>query len=162
MQFNGGLYGLKDKTYAAWYGIPEKRRSFALRVNDMESFLRDNMHFPFNNSSDSHEDSLYNWWRRVLTSDDLSEEQQEEIKRIQEQYKEYPTTRRDNEWNELYRKFKLFLQNYGRKPNGVNSHERYCAVGLRSQCLTFLKATFHQVRKKCTSNYVNYCRYVSR
>lgn len=147
VQFNGGLYGLKDKTYAAWYGIPEKRRSFALRVNDMESFLRDNMHFPFNNSSDSHEDSLYNWWRRVLTSDDLSEEQQEEIKRIQEQYKEYPTTRRDNEWNELYRKFKLFLQNYGRKPNGVNSHERYCAVGLRSQCLTFLKATFHQVRK---------------
>ena len=31
VQFSGGLYGLKDKTYAEWYDIPEKRRSFALR-----------------------------------------------------------------------------------------------------------------------------------
>lgn len=155
VQFNGGLYGLKDKTYAAWYGIPEKRRSFALRVNDMESFLRDNMHFPFNNSSDSHEDSLYNWWRRVLTSDDLSEEQQEEIKRIQEQYKEYPTTRRDNEWNELYRKFKLFLQNYGRKPNGVNSHEKILRRWFEKSMFDFSEGNLSSSQEKM---YIELCK----
>lgn len=155
VQFNGGLYGLKDKTYAAWYNIPEKRRSFALRVNDMEIFLRDNMHFPFSNSSDSDEDSLYRWWRRVLTSDDLSEEQQEEIKRIQEQYKEYPTSRQDNEWNELYRKYKLFLQNYGRKPGGINSQEKILCLWFEKSKSDFSEGNLSSCQEKM---YIELCK----
>lgn len=155
VQFNGGLYGLKDKTYAAWYNIPEKRRSFALRVNDMEIFLRDNMHFPFSNSSDSDEDSLYRWWRRVLTSDDLSEEQQEEIKRIQEQYKGYPTTRQDNEWNEFYRKFKLFLQNYGRKPRDVNSQEKILCLWFEKSKSDFSEGNLSSCQEKM---YIELCK----
>ena len=116
VQFSGGLYGLKDKIYAEWYDIPEKRRSFALRVNEMEAFLRKNLHFPFSQSDNSTEESLYTWWRRIVKSEELSDEQRTEIKRIQEQYKDYPATRRDNEWYEFYRKYKRFIQDYCRKP----------------------------------------------
>lgn len=116
VQFSGGLYGLKDKTYAEWYDIPEKRRSFALRVNEMEDFLRKNLHFPFSQSDNSIEESLYTWWRRIAKSEELSDEQRTEIKRIQELYKDYPATRRDNEWYEFYRKYKGFIQDYCRKP----------------------------------------------
>lgn len=124
VQFSGGLFGLKDKTYASRYDIPEKRKTFAHRVNDLEIFLGENMHFPFSRATDSREDSLYNWWRRVLISEDLSEEQQAEVRRIQDQYKDYPTARRDNEWNKLYRKYKSFIHDFGRRPSDKNSHEK--------------------------------------
>lgn len=124
VQFSGGLYGLRDKTYASFYNIPEKRRNFATRINDLEIFLRTNMRFPFNNSGNSREDSLYIWWRRILVSEDLNEDQKDEIKRIQKQYDGYPTTRRENEWTELYKKYKLFLQYHGRKPQRINSNEK--------------------------------------
>lgn len=124
VQFSGGLYGLKDKTYASWYALPEKRHSFAVRVNDLEVFLRDNLHFPFCRSSDSREKSLYNWWRRIQISDNLSDEQKEEVRRIVDQYKDYPTTLRDNEWKELYKNYKAFLLNHGRKPLHSSHHER--------------------------------------
>ena len=42
-----------------------------------------------------------------------------------EQYKDYPVTRRDNEWNELYRNYRAFLQNYGRKPQRDNPYENH-------------------------------------
>ncbi|MCD8288451.1 MAG: hypothetical protein LUC26_00840 [Prevotella sp.] len=122
--FNGGFFGLKDKKYASCYGLPEKRRSYSLRLNEFECFLKENLHFPFSQSEDSTENSLYSWWRRVLKSVNLTEDQQSEIKRIQQQYKDLPTTRRDNEWYELYKKYIKFLQNYGRKPTRYNASEK--------------------------------------
>ena len=124
VQFSGGLYGLKDKNYAIWYNAPEKKRNFSLRVNEIEIFLRENLHFPFNQSDSAFENSLYNWWKRIVKSDELSEEQRAEVRRIQDQYKDYPVTRRDNEWYELHRKYKAFLQNYSRKPQRNNPYEK--------------------------------------
>ncbi len=154
VQFSGGLYGLKDKTYASWYDLPEKRHSFALRVNDLEVFLRDNLHFPFCSSSDSRENSLYIWWRRIQTSDDLSDEQKEEVRRIVDQYKDYPTTRRDNEWNELYKNYKAFLLNHGRKPLPSNQHERSLYSWFEKCSEDFMDGNLTSAREKM---YIELC-----
>ncbi len=154
VRFSGGLYGLKDKTYASWYALPEKRHSFALRVNDLEVFLRDNLHFPFCRSSDSREKSLYNWWRRTQASDDLSDEQKEEVRRIVDQYKDYPTTLRDNEWNELYKSYKAFLLNHGRKPLRSNQHERPLYSWFEKCSKDFMDGNLTSAREKM---YIELC-----
>ena len=155
VQFSGGLYGLKDKTYAAWYSIPEKRRSFALRVNEIEIFLRENLHFPFNQSDNATENSLYTWWRRIAKSDELSDEQRAEVKRIQEQYKDYPVTRRDNEWNEFYRNYRAFLQNYGRKPQRDNPYEKPLYSWFEKCVNDFIEGNLSPNREKM---YIELCK----
>ena len=155
VQFSGGLYGLKDKTYAAWYSIPEKRRSFALRVNEIENFLIENLHFPFNQSDNATENSLYTWWRRIAKSDELSDEQRAEVKRIQEQYKDYPVTRRDNEWNEFYRNYRAFLQNYGRKPQRDNPYEKPLYSWFEKCVNDFIEGNLSPNREKM---YIELCK----
>lgn len=152
--FSGGLYGLKDKAYVGRYKIPEKRMSFSMRVNEMENFLRKNLHFPFYQSDNSTENSLYNWWKRMIKSEKLSEEEYDEIKRIQEQYKDYPTTHQDNKWNEFYKSYKEFLQNYGRKPQQNNSRERQLFSWFEKCASDFREGNLSSYREKM---YIELC-----
>ena len=43
------------------------------RKNEIENFLIENLHFPFNQSDNATENSLYTWWRRIAKSDELSD-----------------------------------------------------------------------------------------
>lgn len=128
VHFKGALYGLKDKSYSAQYALFDKRRGFEYRVAEMEVFLRENLHFPFARTEDALEHSLNVWWHRVVNSDNLTDEQYAEVKRIQEKYKDYPTTRYDNEWMELYREYKIFIEKYARKPLRENPRETHLYI----------------------------------
>ena len=115
VQFSGGFYGLKDKTYPRWYYVDESDRRFVQKINDLESFLKSKGHFPFYPSEDSQEELLYRWWNRAKKS--TNGKQIEEVKRINSTYSNIPSTKRSYEWFSLCFQYESFVQLNNRKPD---------------------------------------------
>ncbi len=118
----GGYFSLYNKTYND--GTIEtvtkniSNNEFKQTLANLEKFIWKNWHFPFPDSTNPDEISLYTWWRtQNLNLDQLTEKQKEEIEEIRNQYKGIDTERDDYEWNNKYNSLINFVANHKRIPS---------------------------------------------
>lgn len=117
VQFSGGFYGLKDKTYHDWFYVDESERIFAQRIDELENFLESKGHFPFSPSDDSLEESLYRWWNKAKKYSSLTEKQKKEVDRVISSYSNVPNSKRTYEWYRLCSQYLSFIKINERKPD---------------------------------------------
>lgn len=122
VQFKGNLFGLKSKQYSPEFKKmtekENKKRNFEQRLNDLEIFIVENEHFPFSVSENYDEISLYRWWALIEQGrKKLSENQYDEVIRIQKVYSDYKIDKDTYKWNLTYNKLKIFLIENKRQPS---------------------------------------------
>jgi len=128
IQFNGNLFGLKNKHYSSDFKKIEKRgnekKSFEQRLRDIEIFIVKNKHFPFSVSENNYEISLYRWWVKIeKRRKKLTPEQQMGVDRIKRVYADFNISKEEFDWQLKYDKLKTFLIVNRRKPtaNGTEN-----------------------------------------
>lgn len=122
--YNGGeFFGLKGKKYSPHFVVKaNKRNTFEQRLLDFETFVITNNHFPFLQSENTEETSLYRWWNRIISGkQQLSERQIKEVLRIRKEYAKYSmvcrnTFRNALIWHHECNEYKFFLHMNNRHP----------------------------------------------
>ncbi len=143
-QFKNNLFGLVNKKYPFGYELSDQqeviRKSFEQRMLDLELFIVEEGHFPFDSSEKCKESSLGRWWYRIINNKQhINDKQQNEVNRIKVQYAEYETNKSKYEWNLNYNKLKCFILENRRLPS-YNSDEK------------FLYGWFRRVKKDFENN----------
>lgn len=116
-QFNGGFYGLSDKTYDDWFYLSESEKTSRKKLIEFEDFIKENNHFPFFPSAEKNEELLYQWWNRVNRQKDKSDFLEQEISRIKIQYSSLPKRKKDFTWYSMCKQVDDFISIHGRKPD---------------------------------------------
>jgi len=116
------LVGLASQKYSPEYRVDKyalrSKKNVEQRITELEKFIVKNQHFPFVNSSDRSERTLYRWLTRVLDGTvTLTESQAAEIKRIQDKFKHLNVCQFEYEWYTRYSDYLAFLSTHKRKPD---------------------------------------------
>jgi hypothetical protein len=118
ISFKGGLFGLADKSYKSHYYITE----FEEKINKLQDFIKAHGRFPFYSSSNSDEDALSKWWVRAKNDTTLNKEKMIFVKRINDEYKEIPTCKKEFVWFSALKEYKDFTSQNHRRPNNLSTN----------------------------------------
>lgn len=154
-----GLIGLQTKKYPSNYEeiniINKQKKSFEERLFDFETFLTQNLHFPFISSSDSTEVSLGRWWYLILSGKKfLTEAQALEVERIKNQYPEYESNEVKFIWNVYYNKMRCFLLENRRLPF-QSGPEKFLHVWLKKIKSDYMENNLSEDQRK---KYIELCK----
>lgn len=127
-QYENGLFGLKHKKYPSIYKRLSKnensRKTFEQRLNDFEIFIVKNQHFPFSNSKNKEEESLYRWWNRIENGKQImTEKQQSQVERINTQYQSSKIDKTTYIWILNLNKIKRFILENQRLPSSKGNEK---------------------------------------
>ena len=151
IQYRDNLFGLENKQYSSEYEQIEQqkqRKTFEQRLYDLEKFIIENEHFPFSSSKDKEEVSLCRWWKRVVDGKNpVTENQQNEVLRVQLKYGEYDIDKSVYEWNLNYNKAKAFLLE-NRRPPFAKENEKFLYGWLRRAKEDFQSYRLNEEQRK--------------
>jgi hypothetical protein len=150
--FENNLFGLRSKQYPSEYKKIEQqerqRKSFEQRLTELEKFIVENEHFPFSTSQDKEEEALYRWWKRIIDGKNLvTENQRNEVIRVQQRFAEYEIDRSAYEWNLNYNKAKAFLLESRRLPF-AKGNEKFLYDWLRRAKEDFQSYSLNEEQRK--------------
>ena len=115
VHFGKGLFGLRYKKYPSKFFVKDDETLFWERIQELESFLKTNRHFPFDQSNPK-EKSLYSWWHRIKRATNISIKQKNEINRIKIVYAELPSNKKTFNWFHLCQTYQNFVRIHRRMP----------------------------------------------
>jgi hypothetical protein len=151
IQFKNSLFGLASKKYSSEYEIIEQegqRKTFEQRLTDLEKFIVENEHFPFSSSENKDEESLCQWWNRIINGKQtVSEKQQIEVERIKIKYACFKIDKNEYEWDLNYNKFKMFIFENRRVPS-AKGDERFLYHWLRRAKDDFINYRLSEGQRK--------------
>lgn len=124
-QFEGGFYGLSDRTYPEWCYLSESERISRKNIVDLDQFIATYNHFPFSQSSDANENRLYVWFAKMKRSKDLSAFLKTAICQLEQKYAEIPKNRSEHQWVLKLQEYKNFVLLNKRKPSKNFANESF-------------------------------------
>lgn len=123
VKFEGGYYGLSERSYSKEYRLADSKRSASERLSDFNLFIRNNKRFPFSQSEVNSEESLYLWWQRNKSDRSSNDELRLKILEIESLYSDLPKNKSDYKWLCDCQKYKDFVLQKGRRPSRKNGEE---------------------------------------
>lgn len=153
VQFKNGSFGLKNLKYPSRFKkqtkLENSRRSFEQRLNDFETFIVENEHFPFSNTNNKEEVSLYRWWSRVENGKlKLSKNQLAEVKRINRVYESSNIDITTHKWMLSVNKLKRFILENQRLPSSIGNEKYLYRLWMRVKEDFFSNQLNNEQRKK--------------
>ena len=147
-QFEGGYYGLSDKTYPDEFFPLDNVQYYLRRIKDLENFILSSSHFPFSAATDANERSLCVFWKRIVNKQNLPNEVQNEIDRINQQYSSIPRNTKDYKWYSLCEEYRRFFEREGRRPDLSFSDECFLCRWFAQTQKDFEKGNLNEEQEK--------------
>ena len=147
-QFEGGYYGLSDKTYPDEFFPLDNVQYYLRRIKDLENFILSSSHFPFSAATDANERSLCVFWKRIVNKQNLPNEVQNEIDRINQQYSSIPRNTKDYKWYSLCEEYRRFFEREGRRPDLLFSDECFLCRWFAQTQKDFEKGNLNEEQEK--------------